>query len=99
MARHALRITYDAATGAVACEHACTVQVAGHEVRAAEPVELAPDAAAWLAALVAENAAEMEARATRLAVQHAAAVSGKAQPGVKPLRIDRTVAPQGTASA
>ena len=46
MAKHTLRITYDDATGAVACEHGCLVEIAGHTVRASDAVELSADSAA-----------------------------------------------------
>jgi hypothetical protein len=99
MAKHTLRITYDDATGAVACEHGCLVEIAGHTVRASDAVELSADSAAALKGIVDTNRAEMEGRANALGVQHAAALSGKAQKGVKRVLTGGSLAPAGGASA
>lgn len=99
MAKHTLRITYDDATNTVACEHGCVVTIAGHDVRASDAVELSADSAAALKGIVDANRAEMEERATKLGIQHAAALSGKEQKGVKKVLVGGSLAPAGGASA
>jgi hypothetical protein len=97
MAKHTLRITYDDATGAMACEHGCVVEIAGHDVRASDAVELSADSAAALKAIVDTNRAEMEQRATALGIQHAAALSGKEQKGVKKVLVGGSLTAAGGA--
>lgn len=96
---HTLRIDYDEATGAVTATHGCTVTVAGLAVRHSRAVELGPDAAAALKTVLDANRELVEREAGALAVSHAAAVAGKKQPGVIPLRINGTLGALGGADA
>lgn len=81
MARHKIQITYDEAAGSLSVTHRTAVEVGGHAVSVAEPVALADEAGAVAAlqALIAGNRAEMEKRAERAGIEHAAAVGGKAK--------------------
>lgn len=99
MARHKLQIVYDDATGTVTASHRCAVEAGGREVSHARPVELAGDAAAALRAFVDQNRAAMEQETGLMAVRHAAAVSGRVQPGVTPLKAGGSLGSLGAAAA
>jgi len=97
MAAHKLQIVYDAATGDLTITHRCTVEVGGHTVSHAEPVTVADPAAfaASLNALIDANRGEMEQRANELAIDHAAAVAGKARKGRKAVALGGTLGAVG----
>jgi len=85
MATHKLQITLDGDTLTVT--HRCTVDIGGQAISHAEPVTIAdkPGAIAALQKLIDGNRKEMEDRTLKLAVSHAAAVSGKVGPNTKAL--------------
>lgn len=99
MAAHTLRIDYDEATGAVTALHRCTVTVAGLPVGHSREIELGADAAAALKVILDANRELLETEAARLAVSHAAAVSGKKQPGVTKLAVGGSLGALGGADA
>ena len=94
---HFARIDFDEATGAVAALHRCTVTVGGLPISHSREIELGPDAAAALKTVLDANRELLEKEATALALSHAAAVSGKAQPGVTPLKVGGSLGALGAA--
>ena len=76
------------------------VTLGGHAVSHAEEIVLNDPAAvaAVLAKFVDGNRAEMEERTTALALQHAAALAGKAGKGVKQLKLGGSLAAVGETS-
>ena len=100
MATHSIRIDYDESSGHLSVVHRCTVEVGGHAVSHAEEIVLNDPAAvaAVLAKFVDGNRAEMEERTTALALQHAAALAGKAGKGVKQLKLGGSLAAVGETS-
>lgn len=96
-ARHSLRIDFDGA--AVAAVHRCTVDVGGLPVSHSREIDLGAGAAEALAGVLDANRELLEREATALAISHAAAVSGKAQPGVKKLSVGGALGAIGGAKA
>lgn len=99
MAKHSLRIDYDEATGTVSAVHRCAVEVGGITVGHSREIDLGPDAAAALTAVLNSNRETVEGEAQALAISHAAAVTGKSQPGVKKLAVGGTLGALGGAAA
>lgn len=97
MAAHKITLTYGD-DGELTATHRTWIEVGGHVVSHAETVSLDDHdaAAAALEALINANRDEMEARTERLAIAHAAAVEGKDQPGIKPLRVGGSLGAIGT---
>jgi hypothetical protein len=99
MAKHSLRIDFDEATGTVTAVHRCTVDVGGLPVSHSREIDLGADAATALKGVLDANRALVEAEATGLAISHAAAVSGKSQPGVKKLSVGGSLGALGASEA
>jgi hypothetical protein len=99
VATHSLRIDYDDDDGTVSAVHRCGVEVAGLTVSHSRDIDLGPDAVAALKAVIDANRETVEGEAQALAISHAAAVSGKAQPGVKKLTVGGTLGALGGSAA
>ena len=101
MPTHKLTLAYDDAAGTVRATHRTTVEIGGHAISHAEDVALsdAAGAVAALKALVDGNREEMEKRATALAIEHAAALSGKNPKNRKQLTVGGTLGAVGGADA
>jgi hypothetical protein len=97
--RHSLRIDFDESSGAVAAVHRCTVDAAGIPVSHSREIDLGADAAAALKGVLDANRELVEREATGLAISHAAAVSGKVQPGVKKLAVGGSLGALGGSEA
>lgn len=84
MASHALSLHFDDATGELAIEHRCTVDVAGVQTSHGESIELADteEILGTLQAILDTNKIEMEKRATHHGVMHASALAGKTVKGL-----------------
>jgi hypothetical protein len=97
-ASHRLQITYDESTGTVTAVHRCTVTVPGHPspITHAREIELDPESAAALKGVLDANRDVLEAETGELAVDHAAAVSGKVRKGVRPLKVGGSLGPVST---
>lgn len=99
MATHTLKIAYDDATGAVRMSHRCAVTVAGQAVSHELPIDPPDGVAAALKGFLDANRVEVEMQTAALAVQHAAAVAGKAKPGVKLLTVGGSLGSGGASAA
>lgn len=99
MATHKLKIVYDDATGAVTMTHRCTVTVGGVNVGTEMPIDPPEGVAESCKAFLDLNRTEVEAEAKLAALQHAAALAGKRQPGVKTLKVNGSLGSGGTTAA
>jgi len=100
-ATHRIQITYDESTDTVTAIHRCTVTVPGHPapITHAREIELEPEAAASLKAILDSNRDDIEAETGELAVDHVAAVSGKVKKGTRVLKVGGSLGPVGTSNA
>ncbi len=96
---HKLKIVFDDATGAVSLSHRCTVTVAGRPVGHDVPIDPPAGIAESLKAFVDANREAVEREATRLAIQHAAAVAGRDAPGVSRLAAGGSLGATGGTAA
>lgn len=92
--KHAVRIDLDT-DGNLTVTHRCVVKLGNHEISHSEPVELdnAKEIALNLAALIDSNREAVEAAATKLAINHVAAVNNVKQPGVKRITLKGSLKP------
>ena len=97
MAKHKLQINFDEDTGELVITHRCEVDMAGHKVRYSEEVQVDQpvNLIEALKDFISNNRAEVEQRASRSAIQHVAAVTGKTVPGQKRIRVVGTMGPVG----
>lgn len=97
MFRHRIRIDYDEATNELSIVHRVAVEVAGHNVRWSEVVELISPTATIdaLKAMIEGNRTEVEARAQESAIQHVAAVTNQPTHKHKRIKLSGKMGPMG----